>query len=147
MYPNYVNALSDLATIFILYNRPESALTFLRRAQDIDNCNVVINLNIAIALTEQADYGSAMKLLKKVLHDNPKMALAHFYMGRIHWSQKKYAEAQVEAQRAATMEPDLLDAWLLMVNASVAQKNYDQARDALMHIREVDQQRKSDRVY
>ena len=136
VYPNYVNALSDLATIFILYNRPDSALTFLRRAQDIDNCNVVLNLNIAIALTEQADYGGAMKLLKKVLHDNPKMALAHFYIGRIHWVQKKYAEAQAEAQRAATMDPELLDAWLLMVNASVAQKNYDQARDGLMHIRE-----------
>src|SRR5215475_8608228 len=74
-YPNYAEALSDMATIFILYNRPESALTFLRRAQDLDNNNVVINLNVSIALTEQGDYGAAMKVLKKVLQDNPQMAL------------------------------------------------------------------------
>jgi tetratricopeptide (TPR) repeat protein len=135
-YPNYAEALSDLATIFILYNRPESALTFLRRAQDLDNFNVVINLNVAIALTEQADYGGATKVLKKVLHDNPQMALAHFYIGRIHWAQKKYAEAQAEAERATAMDPELLDAWLLVVNASLEQKKYDQAREALTHIRQ-----------
>ena len=133
--PNYVEALSDLATIFLLYNRPESALTFLRRAQDLDNSNVVINLNIAIALTEQGDYGGAMKLLKKVLQDNPQLALVHFYIGRIHWAQKKYAEAQAEAERATAMDPELLDAWLLAVNASLEQKKYDQAREGLTHIR------------
>src|SRR5215470_18337640 len=45
-FPNYADALSDMATIFILYNRPESALIFLRRAQDLDDANVVINLNV-----------------------------------------------------------------------------------------------------
>jgi tetratricopeptide (TPR) repeat protein len=135
-YPNYAEALSDLATIFILYNRPESALTFLRRAQDLDDSNVVINLNVAIALTEQADYGGAMKVLKKMLHDNPQMALAHFYIGKIHWAQKKYAEAQAAAERATAMDPELLDAWLLAVNASLEQKKYDQAREGLTHIRQ-----------
>src|SRR6516165_6937758 len=99
-YPNYVEALSDLATIFILYNRPESALVFLRRAQDLDESNVVINLNIALALTEQGDYGDAMKLLKKVLRDNPRTALANFYIARIHFKQKKYGEAREAAQKA-----------------------------------------------
>jgi tetratricopeptide (TPR) repeat protein len=135
-YPNYADALSDMATIFILYNRPESALAFLRRAQDLDDCNVVINLNVAIALTEQADYGGAMKILKKVLHDNPQMALAHFYIGKIHMAQKRYAEAQAAAERATAMDPELLDAWLLVVNASLEQKKYDQAREALTHIRQ-----------
>jgi tetratricopeptide (TPR) repeat protein len=135
-YPNYAEALSDMATIFILYNRPESALTFLRRAQDLDNSNVVTNLNVSIALTEQGDYGGAMKVLKKVLHDNPQMAIAHFYMGKIHWSQKKYADAQAEAEQATAMDPELLDAWLLVVNASLQQKKYDQAREALTHIRQ-----------
>jgi tetratricopeptide (TPR) repeat protein len=135
-YPSYVEALSDLATIYLLYNRPESALMFLRRAQDLDDSNVVINLNIAIALTEQGDYGGAMKLLKKVLQDNPQLALAHFYIGRIHWAQKKYAEAQAEAERATSMDPELLEAWLLAVNASLEQKKYDQARDGLTHVRQ-----------
>ena len=135
-YPNYVEALSDLATIFILYNRPESALVFLRRAQDLDDSNPVINLNIAIALTEQAEYGDAAKLLKKVLHDNPRTALAYFYLARVHFKQKKYGEAREAAQKAVEMDPHLLDAWLMVVNASTEEKKYDQARDALTHIRE-----------
>src|SRR5262249_53470447 len=136
VYPNYVDALSDLATIFLLYNRPESALMFLRRAQDLDDSNAVINLNIAIALTEEGDYTGAMKLLKKVLHDNPHLALAHFYLGRIHWAQRKYGEAQAEAERATEMDPELLEAWLLAVNSSLEQKKYDEAREALTHIRQ-----------
>ena len=135
-YPNYVEALSDLATIFLLYNRPESALVFLRRAQELDEGNPLINLNIAIALTEQAEYGDAMKLLKKVLHDNPRSALANFYIARIHFRQKKYGEAREAAQKAVETDPRLLDAWLMIVNASTEEKKYDQAKDALTHIRQ-----------
>src|SRR6266700_951559 len=71
LYPNYVQALGDLGTIFILFNHPESALTFLRRARDLDNCNVVVNLNIAIALTEQEDFSGAVKVFKNVLSTDP----------------------------------------------------------------------------
>lgn len=136
LYPNYVEAMSDLATIFILYNRPESALTFLRRAQDIEDTNPVINLNVAIALTEQAEYAEAMKLLKKVVRDNPNTALAYFYEGRVHLLQKKYSEAREAALKAVDADPQLLDAWLLLVNASTEEKKYDQARMALTHIRQ-----------
>lgn len=136
LYPNYVEAMSDLATIFLLYNRPESALTFLRRAQDLDDTNPVINLNTAIALTEQANYADAMRLLKKVLKDDPNTALAYFYEGRVHFLQKKYGEAREAALKAVGADPQLLDAWLLLVNASTEEKKYDQARTALTHIRQ-----------
>ncbi|HEY2385260.1 MAG TPA: tetratricopeptide repeat protein [Terriglobia bacterium] len=135
-YPNYVEALSDLATIFLLYNRPESALTFLRRAQDLDGTNPVINLNVAIALSEQADYSEAMKLLKKVIRDDPGTALAYFYEGRVYLMQKKYGEARQAALKAVDVDPQLLDAWLLLVNASTEDKKYDQARSALTHVRQ-----------
>jgi tetratricopeptide (TPR) repeat protein len=136
-YPTYVEALSDLSTIYLLYNRPESALMFLRRAQEVDDTNPVINMNVAIALTEQADYSSAMKLLNKILHDDPKVALAHFYIGKIHYTQKKYGEAQEAARKAVEIDPQLLDAWLLLINASTEEKKYDDAKDALTHVRQM----------
>jgi tetratricopeptide (TPR) repeat protein len=135
-YPDYVEALSDLATIFLLYNRPESAMTFLRRAQDLDASNPVINLNVAIAMTEQGDFGGAMRLLKKLLHDNPHLGLPHYYIGKIHYVDKKWEEAESSAQKAVDLDPQLLDAWLLIVNASMEQNRYDQAREALTHIRQ-----------
>jgi tetratricopeptide (TPR) repeat protein len=136
IYPHYVEALSDLATIFLLYNRPESAMVFLHRAQDLDESNPVINLNIAIALTEQAQYDDALKLLKKIVRDNPQLGLAQFYIGRIHYMQKKYGPAEESAEKAVSLDPEILDAWLLIVDASMEQKKYDQARDALTHIRQ-----------
>jgi tetratricopeptide (TPR) repeat protein len=136
-YPRYLEALGDLSTIFILYNRPDSALTFLRRAQDIDDCNPIINLNVAIALTEQRDFGGAMKLLNKVLKTDPQIALAHYYIGKILYAQRKYDQAAAALQQAVEVDPGLLEGWLLLARVSLAQKNYKEAREALMHVRQV----------
>jgi len=136
LYPNHVQALSDLGSIFILFNRPESALTFLRRAHDLDDCNVVVNLNIAIALTEQGSYSDAMKLFKKVLSTNPRMALAQYYMAKVDYLQKKYTNAEEYVTQALENDPHLLDASLLLIDISLKQKKYDQARTALLHIRQ-----------
>lgn len=135
-YPQYLEALSDLGTIFILYNRPDSALAFLRRAHDIDEHNPIVNLNIAIALTEQGDYGAAMKLLKNVLRNEPRMALAQYYMARIHYTQRKYSEAEPFIRKAIENDPQLLDAWLLLINTNLELKNYDEARETLRRVRE-----------
>ncbi len=133
-YPTYLEALGDLATIFILYNRPESALSFLRRAQDIDDCNPIINLNTAIALAEQRDYSGAIKLLKRVLKTDPGMGLAQYYIAQIRFLQQKHTEAEKSLHEAVRIQPGLLDAWLLLANLSLAQEKYEQAREALLEI-------------
>jgi tetratricopeptide (TPR) repeat protein len=135
-YPNYVQALGDLGTIFILFNHPESALTFLRRAHDLDDCNVVINLNIGIALTEQEDYSGATKIFRSILKKDPRMAFAHYYLAKVEYLQKKYQAAEEQARQAIEDDPRLLDASLLMINISLQEKKYDQAREALLHVRQ-----------
>src|ERR1051326_2295237 len=107
-YPNYVPALGDLATIFILFNHPESALTFLRRAHDLDSSNVVVNLNIAIALTEQEDYSGAIKIFKNILRTNPHLGLAQYYLAKVYFVQKKYEAAENYVRQALANDPQLL---------------------------------------
>ncbi len=136
VYPNYVSALGDLGTVFILYNRPESALTFLRRAHDIDDCNVIISLNIAIALTEQGDYAGATKLFKKVLSTNPRLGLAEYYIAKVHYLQHKYEEAEVYVRQALQDDPQLLEASMLMISISLQEKKYDQVRTTLLQLRQ-----------
>ena len=46
--PNYLQALTDLASIYILFDRPQAALAYLRRAQEIDGSNK----------TSSAEYGN-----------------------------------------------------------------------------------------
>lgn len=134
-YPKYLEALGDLATIFLLYNRPESALTFLRRAQEIDDCDSIVNLNIAIALVEQRDFSGAMKLLRKVVQAAPGIGVAHYYIAKIHYWQKKPEQAEKAARHAISVEPNLLDAWLFLANLALERKDFDQAREAFLQIR------------
>ena len=136
VYPDYISALGDLATIFILKNQPQSALTFLRRAQQIEESNVIISLNIAIALTEQGDYSRAMKLFKEVLSRNPRLALAQYYVAKVDYVQKKYKEAERYVKQARETDPRLLDASLLLVTISLQENKQDQAREALLQIRQ-----------
>ena len=75
-YPRYLEGLIDIGTIFLLYNRPDSALAFLRRAQDIYAGNPLVDFNIAVALAEQGDYGGALKLCKDILKREPRTASA-----------------------------------------------------------------------
>lgn len=73
--PEYVPVLGDVGTIYILLNRPDAALTFLRRAQRIDESNVIIRLNIAIALMAKKEYDEALKLLHAVMHTGGRKSL------------------------------------------------------------------------
>src|SRR5262249_9492742 len=136
MYPQYIEALTDIGTIFLLYNRPESALMFLHRADDADNCNQLVKLNMAIALTEQNDYVNALKLLKEILRAEPRMALAQYLIAKIDYLQKKFDAAETYARQALDNNPKLLDGWVLLINISIEQNKYDQARDGLERIRD-----------
>jgi len=134
-YPRYIDALSDIGTILLLFNRPEAALMFLRRAQDVDAGNPDVNLNIAVALTEQGDYGGALKLLKDIQQTEPRMAHVQYFIGKIYYLQKKYDQAERYIQEAINNDPHLLEALLLMINISIDQKKYDQAREGLERMR------------
>jgi Flp pilus assembly protein TadD len=136
IHPNFVRALGDLSAVFILFNQPESALTYLRRANQIDDHNVVIKANMGIALTEQCDYAGAMKLFKSILAVSPRLAFAHYYVARIHYLQKKYEDAEQSIRHAIENDPRMLEASMLMIDITLQQRKYDQAREALLHVRQ-----------
>jgi tetratricopeptide (TPR) repeat protein len=135
-YPTFVPALTDIGSILLLYNRPEGALTFLRRAQEADKENLVVRMNIAVALTEQGDYAEALKMLKAILHDEPRMSAAQYFLAKIEYLQKKYDRAEENVRQALENDPRLLDAWVLFINISLDQNKPDQVREALQRIRE-----------
>lgn len=134
-YPQYLAALTDIGAIFLLYDRPDSALTFLRRAHDVDESNEVVNLNIAVALAEKGDYNGALNQLKGVVQRQPQMAFVEYAIARIAYAQRKYDEAEQHVRKAVEVNPALLDAWVLLIDISLEQKKTDQAREALEQIR------------
>jgi len=135
--PFYLEALTDIGTIFLLYNRPQSALTFLRRAQNVDEHNPIINLNIAVALSEQGDQAGAAKILNRILKAEPRMAVAQLFLAKIHYSQSKLEQAENYARGALESDPKLLDASLLLTEINLARGDYEQAREGLERIRDL----------
>src|SRR5262245_4207806 len=102
----------------------------------MDRSNIAVNLNTGIALTERGDYSGAMKLFKQVLSENPRLALSHYFIARIQCLLKKYEDAERSVRQAIDNDPHLLEALVLMINIRLQQKKYDQASEALSHVRE-----------
>ena len=135
-YPNYIQVLGDLGTIYLLYNRPDSALAYLRRALEVDGSNTAIRLNIALALMVRGDYGEAVNCLEDVLRAEPGSSLPVYYMARLQYLQQRYSVAERTLRRALEKNSALLDGWLLLVDIGLEQKDYVTAREGLMHLRD-----------
>jgi Tfp pilus assembly protein PilF len=136
LYPNYIQVLGDLGTIYLLYNRPDSALAYLRRALEIDGSNTAIRLNTAVALMIRSDYREAAGFLEDVMKAEPGNTLPVYYMARLQYLQQRYGVAEQTLRRALEENPALLDGWLLLVDIALEQKDYVTAREGLMHLRD-----------
>ena len=75
-------------------------------------------------------------MLKSLLHDQPRIAAAQYFLAKIEYFEKKYNRAEHDVQQALENDPRLLDAWVLFINISLEQNKQDQVRDALQRIRE-----------
>jgi hypothetical protein len=135
-YPQYIQALGDLGTIYLLYNRPDSALAYLRRALEVDGANTAIRLNAAIALMTRGDYAEAVSQLETVRRAEPTNSLPMYYMAKLQYLQRKYREAERTLRQALKENPALLDGWLLLVDISIEQKDYPTAREGLLRLRD-----------
>src|SRR5262245_36736499 len=89
-FPDYVPVLADVGSIYILFNRPTSALTYLRRAQQLDRSNPVVNLNIAIALIATREHGDAMKVLQGLTATDLPRAIPLYYIGQVQYLERRY---------------------------------------------------------
>ena len=136
LFPQYIQALSDVGTIYTLFNRPDSALSFLRRAQQVDKENSVVRLNIAAALITKHEYDAAMKVLQEALRSDTQKSLPLYYIARIQYSEKKRDDAERTLRQALEQDPRLLDAWVLLVNIAIERNDPAGAREALIRLRE-----------
>jgi Tfp pilus assembly protein PilF len=135
-YPPYIPVLGDLGTIYLLYNRPDSALAYLRRALEVDGSNTAIRLNVAVALMVRGDYAEAENRLEEVRRAEPGNSLPIYYTARLQYLQRKYSQAEQTIRRALEENTSLLDGWLLLVDIAMEQKDYATAREGLMRLRE-----------
>ena len=73
--PNY-----QLATLSMLLNQPERALTYLRRAVKSDPKNFTYKLSLASLLLRSEMYGEAAELYRELVRENPSKPELNYYL-------------------------------------------------------------------
>ena len=137
-----------LGDIFKIFNTPEMALSFYKRALDKDKDNTELHLKLARTYEQMKDFSSSLneytialgksnekeeilysleKIWQKKVDESPKDAEAHANLGVIFQKQKRYNEALTEYQKAINLNPNNLNTKINIATLYQEQKNYDSA--------------------
>lgn len=101
--PNSVNALHYLALLYMIQGEFDSALVEMRKAQQVDQFSLVINVNIATILLRQKRYQEAEAQCIKNLELDPNFPRVHWVYGLVLEQMGKYNEAISAFQKAAEL--------------------------------------------
>jgi len=81
LYPEFVEARSELAVLLMRENDNASAEALLRRALEIDNAAVRATLNLGLCLYRQQRYADALPFLERGVQLQPVNGYAHMLLG------------------------------------------------------------------
>ncbi len=136
-YPNHVDVLSDIAAIYLLLNRPDSALTYLSRAHSIDRSNAAVRLNIGVAQIAKRQYAEALKTLDRICRDVAEKTLPRLYIAQVYISQNYLDDANRILRQVVEDDPRTLDGWVMLINLALQRQQYGEAREALTRLRDL----------
>src|SRR5690606_10611663 len=97
----------------------------------------VLNLR-ARSYTELEQYEEAIRDYEHILRWDPRNALAYASIGRIHWLQENYDDAEYNLLRAVGLEPTNVPFLVLLGRVMIKKENYEKADEFLFLAREVD---------
>lgn len=95
-------------------------------------------LQKALASTREKKDDEALRLLNSLVEKDPKDYNAWMYIGTIHYSAKRHAEARLAYNKAISLKPDYFLASLNLGRLEVSQKQLDAAIAALLKAVEID---------
>lgn len=94
-----------------------------------------ITITYGYSPAHQGDPDRALRILTKVLADNPLAVREAYYLAREHWYRNDYATAERwyrDYLTRATWGPEMADAWLLLARCLWHQQRGDEARVACL---------------
>lgn len=81
LFPDYVEALNELAVLLMKAEKPAEAEVHLRHALSIDTAAVRPQLNLGLSLLRQRKYPPAVESLERATQLDPTNAQAHLLLG------------------------------------------------------------------
>jgi tetratricopeptide (TPR) repeat protein len=134
-FPNNVPALTAMGSIYLSLDRPDAALAYLRQANRVDPSRAEVQLGMALAYRAKSNFGEAAKLLEPLAADPAFRCRALYHLADVYFEQSRNSLAELTARNALQENPRMLEAWLLLVNLAIEQKNPEGIREGLTELR------------
>ena len=103
--PNYAIGHSWYAIYLMSTGRFDEALAQAKRAQDLDQLSLPINMTLGWVLLNARQYDQAAEQLTKTLEMDPTFLLAHHRLGLVYEQQGKYDKAIEQFKQVTTLSP------------------------------------------
>jgi Tfp pilus assembly protein PilF len=134
--PDFPQALSDVANIYIQVHRPQAALVYLHRAEQLDGTKNTVRMNTGVAHMAIGKYDEALKQFRSLVRANAERPIPQYYMAKVYFLQKRLKLAEENVQAVLKDDPTFLDGWVLLIDIAREQKNQGSVREGLMHLRQ-----------
>ncbi len=98
--PNHPRALSLMGDLAILMNRPDLGESYFKKAFELypKTMRAESHKDYGRFLYQAGKYDDAIQALKKSLEMDPKLSLAHYFLGLTYWATKDHVRANHHAQ-------------------------------------------------
>lgn len=141
-------ANSALGDIYKIFNRPERAVYFYKKALEVEPDNTETHLKLARTYEQLNDFSASLKeysnalnasseseeilnslerIWQKKVDENPKDAEAHANLGVVFQKQKRYMEALSEYRKAENLNPTNINTKINIGTLYQEQKKFEQA--------------------
>ena len=131
--PNYAQAYHWLALISMYFRRPKDALTYQKKALEIDPHSRLVNMGMAVTLASAGEYEQAGVWLDRLSAEYPESSTIRFWKSFVHLCLNEHDAAVEEAKRALALESStFLKLNLAWVYAETGKKA--QARELLHEV-------------
>jgi len=109
----------------------QCVLDVYREILDLDPDSAEADMLAGEAMDEMQDNAGATKMFRAAVKANPKEPNAHFGLGYLLWSQKKYAEAAHEFQAELANDPNHIQSMLYLADSDIQMNQMDDAKPLL----------------
>jgi tetratricopeptide (TPR) repeat protein len=129
--PRAVAAQLELSRLHLQQGGFESSVTMAQEAVANQPDNALAHLLLARALMGRGDLTEAEARMKELLADSPTSAPVNAQMGTLMLLRKDPATARKYFQRAAQLDPSLMEPLTGLVTVDISERRYSDARDRI----------------
>ena len=102
--PNYAQAYHWLALCSIYFRRPDDALTYQKKAIEIDPNSRLVDMGMGVVHASRGEYEQAIQRLQRLAEEYPESSTIGFWKSFVHLAMNQPDMAIQEAERASSLE-------------------------------------------